>query len=189
MARSDRLPRDPALPRDFEDPKEAVRRLTSRLSVLLTLFVDSVNLLIDGYLLGVGSLFQANEESRSKMAVLRGAPGARDRIFWVRKKADGTYDTPYLACGDLRNILHATDSVDFGNVPSGSVESTTITVSGAQPGDPVVCSFTGLGANNILISAHVQAADTVRVVVYNISGATWSAGAGTLRVMVLQGGE
>ena len=68
----------------------------------------------------------------------------------------------------------------------GAVTSTTVTVPGAQPAHVATASHDQIGTNDVLISAHVQADDTVRVVVMNKSGGALNIGSGTLTVHVRQ---
>jgi len=184
MARSDKLPREANLPRNVHEPLTWLRQLTGRLNVLWAMLVDSVNLLVDGYALDVGAPPEASEVNRSRVVVVRGASGARDRLVWVRKNEDGAHQvvdiSPFL------DVLVAYGSVDISNVPAGGAASTTIGVTGAQPGDVALASLSTTGAVNILTSAHVEAANTVRVVFYNASGADWDPAAGTLTVVVLR---
>lgn len=72
---------------------------------------------------------------------------------------------------------------DPGSIADGDDLSTTVTVTGAAVGDPCFASLSTLGANDVLISAHVQAADTVRVVLLNRTGGAFDAASGTLRVV------
>jgi len=69
---------------------------------------------------------------------------------------------------------------------SGSSFGKTVAISGATPGDFVMASHSGLGDEDILVSAHVSAAGTVRVTFGNISGVQVGGGAGILKVMVFK---
>ena len=62
--------------------------------------------------------------------------------------------------------------------------STTIVVTGALVGDPAAASLTTIGANDVLISAHVQAANTVRVVILNLTAGALDIASGTLTAVV-----
>lgn len=68
----------------------------------------------------------------------------------------------------------------------GAIASTTITVTGAALGDFSVATFSGIGAQNITISANVQATDTVRVILTNRTGGDVDLASGTLSVIVLK---
>jgi hypothetical protein len=59
-----------------------------------------------------------------------------------------------------------------------------ISVTGAETDDLVMTSHDQIGANDVLIGAHVQAADTVRVVLMNKSGGALNISSGTLTVHV-----
>ncbi|HLP40978.1 MAG TPA: hypothetical protein VK465_05685 [Fibrobacteria bacterium] len=85
----------------------------------------------------------------------------------------------------LPGMLSASTTWDPGNMAAdGNVVSTTITVTGAAVGDQASASLTTIGANDVLISAHVQAADTVRVILMNKTGGALDIASGTLAVKV-----
>lgn len=69
---------------------------------------------------------------------------------------------------------------------SGGVASTTISIASAALGDFVIASLTTLPAADILISAHVQAAGVVRVILKNESGSVQDLPSGTLRIRLLK---
>lgn len=73
---------------------------------------------------------------------------------------------------------------DPPNMADGAVTSTTIVVAGARTGDPAVASHDQIGANDVMISAHVQAANTVRVILYNRTGGALDIANGNLVVAV-----
>jgi hypothetical protein len=86
----------------------------------------------------------------------------------------------------ITKVLSASATWDPASIADGDDLSTTISVTGAAVGNPCFASLSTLGANDVLISAHVQAADTVRVVLLNRSGGAFDAASGTLRVTVFQ---
>lgn len=73
---------------------------------------------------------------------------------------------------------------DPGSVAVGGSTSTSVSVPGAVVGDKVHVSHSSLGANDIMISGHVSAADTVRVVLFNPSAAAIDLASGTLSILV-----
>ena len=76
---------------------------------------------------------------------------------------------------------------DPPNMADGAVTSTTIGpigVTGIRTGDPAVASHDQIGANDVMISAHVQAANTVRVILYNRTGGALDIANGNLVVAV-----
>jgi hypothetical protein len=97
-----------------------------------------------------------------------------------------------LAAGDIgrwrlmaRQTLFGTKTWDPGTLAAdGNATSTTVTVTGAVVGDPAFASLTTIGANNVLVSAHVSSADTVTVVVMNKTGGALDIASGTLNVVV-----
>lgn len=96
--------------------------------------------------------------------------------------------TPPTVLTDLYGTwLTATATWDPANLATdGAATSTTVTVTGAQVGNTAWATHNQIGANDVLISAHVQAADTVRVVIMNKSGGALNIGSGTLTVHVRQ---
>lgn len=85
-----------------------------------------------------------------------------------------------------RQVLQATTTWNPANVANGAVVSTTVDCLGATPGDPVTVGFTTNGAQDLLWSGHVQAADVVRVVLLNMNGAAVDLASGTLTVLVFK---
>lgn len=78
----------------------------------------------------------------------------------------------------------ATATWNPGSIADGAVVSTTVSCTPASPGDLVVASHDQLGANDVLLSAHVESSNTVRVVLHNKTGGAFDLASGTLRVMV-----
>ena len=76
------------------------------------------------------------------------------------------------------------DTWDPANMIAGGIASTTIAVTGARVGDPAVASLATIGVNDVMISAHVQAADTVRVILLNLTGGALDIASGTLTAVV-----
>jgi len=69
------------------------------------------------------------------------------------------------------------------SLSAANAATTTISVTGAVVGDRVVATHSQLGSNAVLMYAHVQSADTVRVTLFNPSG-TLDVSSGTLSVTV-----
>lgn len=74
------------------------------------------------------------------------------------------------------------------NILAGGYTSTTITVTGAEPGDLALASHDQIGAADVIVSAHVQAVDTVRVVIFNPTAGAINIAAGDLTVNVWKRG-
>ena len=89
-----------------------------------------------------------------------------------------------IAGSPIAPILRASATWDPGDIGDTAVASTTITVAGAVAGDVVIASHDQISANDMIVSAHVQAADTARVVVHNKTGGNLNIGSGTLYVTV-----
>lgn len=75
-----------------------------------------------------------------------------------------------------------------GNLAAGATDSTTVTVIGAQQGDPVSVGLSSIGtANaNIDLKAHVVAINSVRVFATNRGAADYNIPSGTLRIKILK---
>lgn len=74
---------------------------------------------------------------------------------------------------------------DPDSISNGSSTSTAVTVSGASLGDYAVASFS-LSLQGLGLSAYVSAANTVTVVLSNLTGAAVNLASGTLSVLVLK---
>lgn len=80
--------------------------------------------------------------------------------------------------------LANTATWDPASLVTNAETSTTITVSGAAVGDVAMCGHTQVTADLLQLSCYVSAADTVRVVLENISAGTIDVTSGTLRAEV-----
>ena len=80
--------------------------------------------------------------------------------------------------------LRATSTWDPTSLTTQTQTSTTITVTGAAVGDIAMCGHTHVTADLLQLSCYVSAADTVRVVLRNISGDTIDVASGTLAAEV-----
>jgi hypothetical protein len=94
-------------------------------------------------------------------------------------------DTYSPSCITAR-ALQKTVAWDPVAVASGAVTATNVTVPGAKPGDPCIVSFDQLSSNNWMISAHVSAENTVRVMVLNKEAIAIDLPAGKVRVQVFK---
>ncbi len=80
----------------------------------------------------------------------------------------------------------ATKTWNAGTVADGAVASTTVTLTGAAFGDIAYAAYQSIGGQDVLLSAHVQGANTVRVTLMNKTGAPVTFSDGTLRVNILR---
>jgi hypothetical protein len=69
-----------------------------------------------------------------------------------------------------------------GTIASGSQATTTIEAPGAALGDKVLVALTTIGAEALILSAHVSAANEVTVVLANLTGVSKTIAEGTLSV-------
>lgn len=75
---------------------------------------------------------------------------------------------------------------DPGAIPDGSASEITFTVPGAAVGDVCSVSLSTIGSRNMLITGHVSAANTVRVVLFNKEGAAVDLPSGTATAWVFK---
>ncbi|MFN3652363.1 MAG: hypothetical protein ACK47B_22535 [Armatimonadota bacterium] len=80
--------------------------------------------------------------------------------------------------------LSAATTWDPPSLADGAVAATVVSVPGAVPGSIAGAGLSSLGGADVLLSAHVSAADQVRVVLQNRTGSALDLGSGTLRVGV-----
>lgn len=79
-----------------------------------------------------------------------------------------------------------TSTWSVGAIADGAALNKDIAVAGAAVGDFVLASHTKMLTDELSISAHVSAADTVKVVISNSSGASVTPGSGTASVLVFK---
>lgn len=72
-----------------------------------------------------------------------------------------------------------------GTITTGSKASTTVTVPDAEVGDFVLVSHDKVLTSELRITGHINAADTVRVVIHNPTSASVTVASGTLKVLVV----
>lgn len=82
----------------------------------------------------------------------------------------------------ITKTLKGSTTWDPGSIADGAVTSTTVTVTGAVAGNPCIVSHDQLGANNVMLTAHISAADTATVVLFNKTGGNYDLTSGTLTV-------
>jgi hypothetical protein len=80
-------------------------------------------------------------------------------------------------------VLQASATWNPTSLADGAVDATTVPVLGAAVGDPALAGFPA-GANRVLLSAHVSAADTVHVTLMNKTGGVLDLASDTLTVLV-----
>ena len=91
-----------------------------------------------------------------------------------------------VAGSPIAPVLRASKSWTPGTIGDEAVATTTITVTGATTADPAIAAHTELGGDNFIISAHVQSANTVLVLILNKAGEPLTIGDGTLYVTVFK---
>lgn len=131
-----------------------------------------------------GNLLYFTHQTDSYRASFWLFKGQASGKLWFRS-ADPAGANAWLPWRAVGLYLEASATWDPGNMSvDGDVVSTTIAVSGAAVGDQVSATHDQIGANSVFISAHVQAADTVRVTLMNKTGGGLNIASGALAVKV-----
>lgn len=86
----------------------------------------------------------------------------------------------------INQIISATTTWNPISLVNGAKDSITFTLTGAALGNPCFASLTTLTTDDFLISANVTAANSVQIVIQNVSGGTIDLGSGTARVIAFQ---
>ena len=79
-----------------------------------------------------------------------------------------------------------TETWDPGSIAAAGYEAEDVTVPGAAVGDFVIAPLTTLLTNDMMLTAHVSAADTVKVILFNPTAGAIDIGEGTLAVIVFK---
>jgi len=97
---------------------------------------------------------------------------------------------PYVTqtAGDARyvqlaNVLNASKTFDPPSCPTGTQTATTVTVTGALPGDFVQLSFSQ-NLSGMVLHGSIDVADTATAIFINMTGGTVDLPSGTLRARV-----
>lgn len=88
MARTDQIARELGFPRPQENALNWLGELTGRLYIVLTQAINSINLLILGYVLPLSSLPTASAQNRGRMVIVNGGGSTPDKAYICRY--DGT---------------------------------------------------------------------------------------------------
>ena len=72
------------------------------------------------------------------------------------------------------------------SIATAGYESEDVTVPGAAVGDYVMVSLNTMLTNDMMISGHVSAADTVKCILFNPTAGAIDLGSGTLSVLVFK---
>ena len=99
MARNDKIPIEPGLPRSYTEPIPWLHALTARLFSLLRLMIDQVNVMLDGWLLVLASLPAADAQQRGRLVIIRGGAGVTDTLYVCMKSAADTYSWRTIVTG------------------------------------------------------------------------------------------
>ena len=91
-----------------------------------------------------------------------------------------------LEGSEVADVLISNTNWTPGLIPAGGYAVTTVTVTGAETNDIVDVSHDQLGANDVIINGHVQALDTVRIILLNLSPVPVNIVAGNLFIIVTQ---
>jgi hypothetical protein len=79
-----------------------------------------------------------------------------------------------------------TETWNPSSIAAAGYESEDVTVPGAAVGDFVLTSLSTIVTNDMMISGHVSAADTVKVILFNPTAGAINVAEGTLSVLVFK---
>lgn len=82
--------------------------------------------------------------------------------------------------------LAYTETWNPGAIAAAGYEAQDVTVAGAVVGDFAMASLTTMVTNAMMLTAHVSAADTVKVVLFNPTTGSINLASGTLSVIVFK---
>lgn len=87
----------------------------------------------------------------------------------------------------LVDVIFGSATVDPASVATGAAGqgSTTVTVTGAALGDAVI-PFPGVDLTSVQVTASVTAADTVKIMIQNLSGGAVDLASSTWRFLILR---
>ena len=83
-------------------------------------------------------------------------------------------------------FLVGTSTWDPASVADGAATSAALTLPGAAMGDSAIASFSNAITAGAFMVAHVTAADTVTVTLFNKTGSSLDLGSGTLKVVIVR---
>lgn len=107
---------------------------------------------------------------------------ARSDLGLIQKRHEGGYTWAEL----VPRRLSASASLDFAEIAAGDFEDLTITVTGAEAGDPVTLALPVAPEALIVYQAYVSDADIVTVRAQNFTAAPIDPDSGTFNVIVLK---
>jgi hypothetical protein len=89
-----------------------------------------------------------------------------------------------VAEATARRVGSASATVNLASIPAGSTAETTLTVTGAQPGDVVGVGVSTAPEAGLMLYGYVSAANTVKVRVANVTGSAVDPASRTYTVVV-----
>jgi len=93
--------------------------------------------------------------------------------------------TPTLNANPIPAYINSVSTWDPANMPAdGDVVAASVPCPGATVGMQVSATLSSIGANNVMISAHVESTDNLRVILMNKTGGAIDIGSGALNCKV-----
>jgi len=129
---------------------------------------------------GTGRFNFAKAGTGMALTRTRACFAAGDRITFIYDKH---FDKWVDFSGHTSDVLEASTTYNAPSIAAGGSTTTTVTVTGAAIGDLATASL-GLSTAGLLLSATVTAANTVTVVLANLTGAAVDLASTTLAVTV-----
>lgn len=119
---------------------------------------------------------EGNPETGAESGVF-GHP-TQHRIEWDRTNG------VRIAGSQIAPILRLTTTWSFTGLADGSVATSHFDMPGAQVGDPAIVSHVNLGGREIMLTAHVEADDYIRVTALNKTGSSADLSEGDMNIIV-----
>lgn len=112
--------------------------------------------------------------------------GTGDPLRTAFEKTQDNFDELYAGQALRLRFLVGTASWDPASLADGAATSTTVTVTGALLGQPVIIAFSLAVPAGAILTADVTAADTVTAKLVNHTGGVMDLSSGTLTAYVLR---
>ena len=89
-----------------------------------------------------------------------------------------------IAGSQIAPVLRLTTTWSFGSLADGSVATMHVDMAGVKVGDPAIVSHVNLGGREIMLTAHVEADDYIRVNALNKTGSSADLSEGDMNIIV-----
>jgi hypothetical protein len=147
---------------------------------------NAQHLLFDGTRFASSQVIDGNSKTTSSRIVLRGMLTQAPTVNNFSNVSRHDQDTFIINGGaSLTGILAGTTTSDVASIADGAQAGLNVTVTGAALGDLAIASCS-LNLQQLQITAHVSAANTVRVILKNDTGGPIDLASATYKAVVLK---